>query len=151
MNLYSIALFVHITGAVLIFVLLTVEGVGYRVGYSSAALNRVLGPISALMIFVPGIYMAVTQTGWQPWVVLGLASYLLIASLGAFTGIRVMRGEMSVRTATLSWLARVGIAAGVLFDMTVKPDVVVSIAAILVACGLAMAASLVRRRAAAPA
>ena len=103
------------------------------------------------MIFVPGIYMAVTQTGWQAWVVLGLVSYLVIAALGAFTGIRVMRGQMSVRAATLSWLARVGIAAGVLFDMTVKPDVVFSIAAILVACGLAMAASLVRRRAAAPA
>ena len=50
MDLYSIVLFVHIVGALLLFVLLTVEGVGLRAGFPSAAVNRVLGPISALAI-----------------------------------------------------------------------------------------------------
>ena len=48
MDLYSIVLFVHIVGALLLFVLLTVEGVGLRAGFVTASLNRVLGPISAL-------------------------------------------------------------------------------------------------------
>lgn len=151
MDLYAVALFVHIVGAVLIFVLLTVEGVGYQAGFSSAVLNRVLGPISAVMIFVPGIYMAATQTGWKAWVVVGLVSYFIIAGLGAYTGVRVMRGHMSEGAARLSWLARIGIAAGVVFDMTVKPDFGVSIVAVVVAVALALATSLVRRRNTAPA
>ena len=46
MNAYSIALFLHIVGAMVLFALLAVEGAGYRVGFDSARLNRVLGPIS---------------------------------------------------------------------------------------------------------
>src|SRR5919109_318545 len=128
MDLYSIALFVHIAGAVLVFVLLTVEGFGPQTG---ARLNRILGPISALAILVPGFYMA-AQTGWHAWTATGLVTYVLIAIAGAYTGINVMRGRMTPSAARVSWLARIGMAAGVLFDMTVKPDTLLSIVAILV-------------------
>ncbi len=145
MSLYAIALFVHVVGAVLVFVLLTVEGVGLRSGMAAARVSRVLGPISALAILVPGFYMS-AQTGWHAWTAVGLASYAVIAGLGAYTGINAMRGKMSTGAATISWLVRIGIAMGVLFDMTTKPETVVAVAAVLVAAGLAAVAAVPARR-----
>lgn len=132
MSLYSIALFVHIVGALLLFALLAVEGVSLRAGIPARNVQQILGPISALAILVPGFYMVATQAGWRGWAAVGLVSYVTIAVLGAFTGISVMQGRMSTRTATLSWLVRIGIALGVVFDMTVKPDVPVAIVAVFV-------------------
>lgn len=138
MNLYSIALFVHIAGAMLLIVLLALEGFSLRSGVAAAQLNRVLGPISLVAILVPGFYLA-SQIGWFAWTAIGLAAYALIAAGGAYTGISVLRGRMSRATATVSWLVRTGIATGVVFDMTVKPDLVGSVAAPLVAVALALA------------
>jgi hypothetical protein len=143
MNLYSIALFVHVIGAVLVFVLLTVEGVGLRSGSSAAQLGRTLGPLSALAILVPGFYMA-AQTGWYAWTAAGLGAYAVIASLGAYTGIGVMRGKVSRRAATLSLLVRAGLSVGVLFDMTVKPELFVAVAALVAGAALAAAVPTVR-------
>ncbi|TMC81681.1 MAG: hypothetical protein E6J06_12305 [Chloroflexi bacterium] len=146
MDLYSIVLFVHIVGALLLFVLLTVEGVGLRAGFRSAAVNRVLGPISALAILFPGIYMMRAQWGWDGWIVVGIAAWFLIAVLGTGTGIGVMRGSISSRAATFSWLMRVGMALGVVFDMTVKPDLLVSVVAVVAGTAIGAAASLATRR-----
>jgi hypothetical protein len=145
MNLYSIALFVHIVGALLLFVLLTIEGVGLRAGFATAQVNRILGPISALAILIPGFYMA-SQLGWKPWVAVGLTSWVLIAVGGAFTGISVMRGRMGSRTATISWLVRIGMALGVVFDMAVKPDAVVAVIAVFVGVVVGTAAALATPR-----
>jgi hypothetical protein len=134
MSLYSIALFIHVAGAVLVFVLLTIEGFGPRAG---ANLNRFLGPISAVAVLIPGFYMA-SQTGWHAWTATGLVSYVLIAVVGAYTGVNVMRGRMSATPARVSWLARIGLAAGVLFDMTVKPDALLSVVAVLVCVAVAL-------------
>jgi hypothetical protein len=142
MNLYSIALFVHIVGALLLFVLLTIEGAGIRAGFPTAQVNRVLGPISALAILVPGLYMVASQVGWKPWVAVGITGWVLIAIGGAVTGISVLRGRMGVRTATISWLVRIGMALGVVFDMTVKPDALVAVAAVLVGVMVGAAAGL---------
>jgi hypothetical protein len=151
-NLYSIALFAHIVGAIFVFVLLTIEGLGLRVGFDYAQLNRVLGPVSALLILVPGLYMMAAQWGWAGWIVTGIAAYALIAGVGAYTGISLMRGRMNRRTAVLSWLVRVGMALGVAFVMTVKPTLVLSVAAVLVGVALGAAAgALARRQVAAPA
>ncbi len=110
MNLYSIALFAHIVGAILVFVLLTIEGLGLRFGFDYAQLNRILGPVSALLILVPGLYMMAAQWGWAGWIVTGIAAYVVIAGVGAYTGISVMRGRMKRRTAVMSWLVRIGMA-----------------------------------------
>ena len=127
-------------------VLLTVEGVGLRAGFPSAAVNRVLGPISALAILFPGIYMMRAQWGWDGWIVVGIAAWFLIAVLGTGTGIGVMRGSISSRAATFSWLMRVGMALGVVFDMTVKPDLLVSVVAVVAGTAIGAAASLATRR-----
>jgi hypothetical protein len=140
MTLYSIALFAHIVGALSLFALLAVEGVSLRAGIAAGVVQRVLGPISALLILVPGFYMVITSAGWRGWAEVGLVSYVVIAVLGTFTGIGVMRRRMTTRAATISWLARVGIALGVVFDMAVKPDVPGAAIAVLV--GLAAGAAI---------
>jgi hypothetical protein len=146
MDLYSIALFVHIVGALLLFALLSVEGIGLRVGFPTAQINRVLGPIAALAIFVPGLYMMKAQWGFAAWVVVGITTYVLIAAAGAYTGISLMRGRMDGPAATLSWLLRIGMALGVVFDMTVKPDLLVSVAAVLVGAVAGAALGVVAQR-----
>jgi len=146
MNLYPVALFVHIVGAILVFVLLTIEGLGLRFGFDYAQLNRVLGPVSALLILVPGLYMMAAQWGWAGWIVTGIAAYVLIAGVGAYTGISVMRGRMNRRSALISWLVRIGMALGVAFVMTVKPSFVLSVTAVLVGVVLGTAAAALTRR-----
>src|ERR1700704_2033948 len=105
MSLYSIALFFHIVGALVLFVLLGIEGVALRQGFMAARLNRVLGPISAVTILIPGFYMVVSQWGWNGWIVVGVASWVLIAVAGAATGIGLLAGRLNIRTAALSWSA----------------------------------------------
>jgi hypothetical protein len=140
MSLYSIALFLHIVGALALFGLLAIEGVSLRAGMPAGVVQRILGPITALLILVPGFYMVITSAGWRGWAEVGLVSYVVIAVLGAFTGISLMRGRISLRAANISWLARVGIALGVVFDMTVKPGVL--FASIAVVVGLAAGAAI---------
>lgn len=132
MSLYAIALFAHIVGALLVFVLLTIEGLGLRFGFPYARFNQVLGPISGALILIPGLYMMATQWGWAGWIVTGMTAYLVIAVLGAYTGIGVARGRVSPRTATVTWLARVGLALGVVFDMTIKPSLPIAVGVALV-------------------
>ncbi|HKW73219.1 MAG TPA: hypothetical protein VJQ08_10375 [Candidatus Dormibacteraeota bacterium] len=144
MSFYSIALFLHVVGAVLLFVLLTIEGLGLQRGFATASMNRVLGPISAAAIFIPGLYMTATTWGFIPWIVVGIATYVAIAAVGAITGVSVLRGRMGRDAAILSWLARVGLALGVVFDMTVKPGGLVAVAAVL--AGLVVGAGAARYR-----
>jgi hypothetical protein len=150
MSLYSIALFFHVVGALLLFVTLTVEGAALRqlrraakieAATGAAAmfrLNRIVGPMSALGVLIPGVYMTVTTWGWVAWILVALGSWALIAVLGAVNGIRILALE---RTGMLlsgtrnplflvSWLSRVGIALGVVFLMTVKPGAGAAVLAI---------------------
>ncbi len=147
MDIYSVALFGHIVGALLLFVLLAVEGLSYRMGFGAAPINRVLGPVSLVLILLPGLYMMKVQWGWTGWVVIGIASYALMAAAGAFAGINVLRGAMTTRTALVTWFIRVGLALGVVFDMTVKPDLPVAAAAVVAGAALgALAAVAAPRR-----
>ena len=153
MTLYSIALFAHVVGALLLFVTLTVEGVALRLLRRAAALegargaaamlraNRVVGPLSALGVLIPGLYMTATSWGWVAWIVVALVSWVVIAVLGAVNGIRIVALERSqsvldgIRNPMflISWTTRVGIALGVVFLMTVKPSAVAAALAILIA------------------
>ncbi len=140
MSLYSVALFIHIVGSLLLFGLLTIEGIGLRRGFIAARLNRVLGPISALAILVPGVYMVASQWGWKGWVVVGITSWVLIAVSGALTGISLLAGRVNTRTASASWSIRIGMALGVVFIMTVKPDLLLATIAVLAGAVLGGAA-----------
>ena len=132
MSLYSFALFLHIVGALSLFALLAIEGVSLQRGVAAARLNRVLGPISAVLILVPGLYMSATSWGWQGWILVSFAAYLLIAVVGAFTGIRLMMGRLDLQVATVSWVVRIGMALGVVFVMTVKPAAFVAATSVVI-------------------
>jgi len=124
--------FLHIVGALALFALLTIEGVSLRQGTRPPRISRVLGPVSGLLVLIPGLYMSATSWGWQAWILVSLVAWLLIAAGGAFTGIRLMRGLLDRQSATVSWLVRVGLALGVVFVMTVKPIAAVAVAAVVI-------------------
>jgi hypothetical protein len=132
MSLYSLALFLHIVGALALFALLTIEGLSLRQGTRPPRISRMLGPISGLLVLVPGLYMSATSWGWQGWILVSLVSWLLLAAGGAFTGIQLKKGHLDRHTATVSWLVRVGLALGVVFVMTVKPAAVVAVAVVVI-------------------
>jgi len=166
MTLYSIALFLHVVGALLLFVTLTVEGVALlqvrRATTALAAegaaavlgLNRIVGPLSALGVLIPGLYMTATSWGWVAWIVVALASWLAVAVLGAVNGIRIGALARSqallagIRNPTflISWTTRVGIVLGVIFLMTVKPGTAGAVVEIVVAAaaGAALGVALSR-------
>jgi hypothetical protein len=120
-------------------------------------LNRIVGPLSALGVLVPGLYMTATSWGWVAWIVVALVSWLAIAVLGAVNGIRIVAlGKSHAALLTgirnpmflISWMTRVGIALGVVLLMTVKPSAVGAVIAILVAAaaGAALGVALSRMR-----
>jgi hypothetical protein len=169
MSLYSIALFLHVLGAMLLIATLSVEGVALgqlrRVATTEAAqsagamlrLNRIVGTLSALGVLIPGLYMTATTWGWVGWILVALVSWVLVAVFGAINSIRILALEQSQALLTgirnpeflISWLARVGLALGVVFLMTAKPGVVGAVFAILIAAAagatLGVALSRVRR------
>src|ERR1700694_3440512 len=163
MTLYSIALFLHIVGALLLFVTLTVEGIALRQVRRAATieaargaaallrLNRIVGPLSALGVLIPGLYMMATNWGWVAWIAVALVSWLAIVVLGAVSGVRILALDRSqalltgIRNPTflISWSTRAGIALGVVFLMTVKPGAAVALLAILLAAAAGAALAMV--------
>ncbi len=169
MSLYSIALFLHVVGAMLLVVGLTVEGIAIRqlhraatteASHSAAAmlrLNPIVGLLSGLGVLIPGLYMTATTWGWVGWILVALVSWVLVALFGTVNVIRILALERTQALLTgirnpvflISWLTRVGLALGVVFLMTAKPGVVVAVFAILIAAAagatLGVALSRVRR------
>ncbi len=162
MDLYSIALFFHIAGALGFFAALGLEAVGFwqirtartadqvRAGMGVFGSTRRLGMISMLTILIFGIYMAVKAWGATGWIVVALVAFVLEAVLPpTLTAPRVaaimraLPGENgplspSMHALTnhpalrLSNAIRVAVGLGIVFIMTVKPDAVGSVLAIAV-------------------
>ena len=79
---------------------------------------------------------SVSQWGWKGWIVVSLTAWILIAVGGAATGISLLTGRLNRRGAAASWSIRVGMALGVVFLMTVKPDLLVSVISVVVGAAL---------------
>jgi hypothetical protein len=152
MNLYAIALFLHIVGALGLFIALGLEwmSVQYlrrattaeqvREWISVVAWTRRLGPISLAVILLPGVYMTATAWRGAAWIVVALAAIVLMAVLGAtLTGLRMpaigraaaaesglvsdaLRHRLRDPFLWTSVQTRAAIALGIVFLMTVKPD-----------------------------
>jgi len=90
--------------------------------------------------------MVATSWGWRGWILVGIAAWLLIAVLGAVTGIRLMMGRLDRQVATVSWLVRVGMALGVVFIITVKPALAVAVAAVAIGALVGGAATVAARQ-----
>ena len=151
MTLYSVALFLHIVGALGLFVALGLEWTSLlhlrrattaeqaREWLKLLGLVRRVGPASLAAILLPGLYMAATVWGGRAWIGVGLAAMLLLPPLGALNGLRLAAIGREVAAASgllspglgarlrhpLLWVSiqtRAAIALGIVFLMTVKPD-----------------------------
>lgn len=169
MTFYTVALFLHIVGALGLFVALGLEWVSLwhlkRATLTEEAhpwlsvftsLRRIY-PASWMAILLPGFYMMATVWGGAAWITIALAAIILIAVLGAvLTGPRMMAVGRAVVSESgalspafrqrlddpLLWISiqtRIAIALGIVFLMTTKPGLVGSLLAIGVAAILGVA------------
>ena len=176
MNIYSIALFLHITGALGFFSAFALEWTALRqiqhamLSDQAQSWTRILdgarrlGMISMLIALITGIFMTVTAWGRVAWIIVSLASLILLIVLAMMlTRPRVEalenalareRGVLSQNFHGLAnhWLlensfkTRVSIALGIVFLMTIKPELGGSLLVIAIALMSGFAFSLPVRR-----
>jgi hypothetical protein len=169
-TLYSLALFIHIVGSLLLFTAFTVEGLGiFHMRRASTpdqvsqwesvlSLARVFGPASVVAILLPGLYMMFTSWGWVPWIAVGLIAWSLIAVMGAVNGIRLamivrrtadaaMIDHLREPSFVVSWFTRLALAVSIVFLMTDKPPLVWALLCVAIAAGFGVAAGVLATRA----
>jgi hypothetical protein len=152
MNDYSIALFLHIVGAMGFFVALGLEWTGLSQIRSAMSLEQVRGWMGILKnvrkvgfasmatAVITGIYMMVTDVGSEAWIIVTIGSLILVIALAqALTGPRMAaigralaaeKGVLSNAFHSLAnhpWLSisiqtRIAIAVGIVFLKTIQPD-----------------------------
>ncbi len=172
MNDYSIALFVHIVGALGLFVALGLEWTGLwqirstttteqvRVWMRTSKSVRRLGIASMLVILISGFYMMATVWGGVAWIFVSLGALVLVIVLTlTLTGPRmaaigqalttelgpVSRTLQNLVNHPLLWISiqtRVAIALGIVFLKTAKPDLGGSLLTIGVVIVLGLASAL---------
>jgi hypothetical protein len=172
MTLYSIALFLHIVGALGLFVALGLEWVSLlylrraatieqaREWLSVLGLLRWIMPASLGIILLAGIYMTATTWGGAAWIGVAMAAMILLAVLGmGLTGPRMAAigrvvaaesGALSLAFRQrlqdpLLWTSsqtRLAIALGIVFIMTIKPGLTGALLTIGVAAILGLASVL---------
>jgi len=165
MNDYAIALFVHIVGALGLFVALglewtsllllrratTTEQARERMGLASGV-RRVSGASLATLL-ISGFYLTATVWGGVAWIAVALGAMVLMAVLGAaLSGPRLAAIGRAVETGSLAplpdpllWVSiqiRLAVALGIVFLMTFKPDLNGSLLAIALAAVLGLIAAL---------
>ena len=84
MNLYSLFIFLHIVGAVGLFLGLGMEGTIYnffkRADTTKQAMNlrgsllllRITFAVSTVLLLLSGIYMVIELWGWTAWAIVGI-------------------------------------------------------------------------------
>ena len=168
MNYYLIATFIHIIGALGFFIALgvewlslsharqarTFEQVRERLHISNSVLRA--GQLSMLLILVSGFYMMAIAKIGSAWlivmVVLGVAlSNRRMAAIGRALDVENGPISSSLRDLLhdpLLWLSlhmRASIALGIVFLMTVKPDLIGALLTMAIVVILGLAFSLPRR------
>jgi hypothetical protein len=175
---YPLVLFLHILGAFGLIAAITLEAIGLRglrravrtedalmwLGISRGLVLR-LAPASLGLILVTGLYMTATTWGPKGWILVALASLVLLAVVGALgTGIRMARIGSAVGGASAGPLSddlrralrdpilltslrtRLAIVLGVVFLMTVKPSSLASVVVIILAAAIGLLASQIPAR-----
>lgn len=176
MSHYPLALYLHIVGALGFFVALGLEWMSVRqlrraqhVGQIrdwakiSAGSGKV-GMPSMLLLLLSGAFMTLSVWGAVPWVLVTLGAIVLLIVLALMLSRRrmaaierAMAGEEGAVSPALRqlahhpllWLAiqtRVAIALGIVFLMTVKPDLAGSLLTIGIAAGLGLGSATLFQR-----
>lgn len=174
MNVYSSALFLHVLAAVGIFVGFGLEWTGLRQLQRSTTLDQVrtwlpvvrgsarISMPSMIVVLLSGIYMARLAWRGAAWIGVTFGALVLIIAIGAvitrprMRAIAVaMSGESGKSDSalrdpmlTLSLDVRAALTIGILFLMTVKPELRQSLLAIAAATiiGIIAAVPLIRAR-----
>jgi hypothetical protein len=171
MNVYSIVLFLHIVGALGFFAALGLEWTSLRQLRHATTAEQVrewirvpadmgrVGLVSMLTLLISGFYMMATDWGGVAWIMVTLGAIVLMILLGiALTGRRMAAIGRAVTEETgpvsptlhrllhhpLLWISiqtRVAIGLGIVFLMTVKPDLIGSLLTISVATVLGLASA----------
>ena len=172
MNANSIALFLHIAGALGFFIALGLEWTGLwqirsamipvqvRAWMGILKNTRKVGFVSMLATVITGIYMMLTDVGAEAWIIATIGSLVLVIALSqvltaprmAAIG-RTLATEKGTLSSTfhnladqpLLWISiqtRVAIALAIVFLKTVKPDLVGSLLTVGVAIVLGVASTL---------
>jgi hypothetical protein len=174
MSLYTLALFLHIVGAIGTFIGVSIwlfVAVALRQAHQVAQVRTLSGLIqpsgvlavgSILLLGVAGFYMAITVWGEQAtWIIVATISFLLLAPIGVFLidpRLRAVAKEAAVspdgvlppalaaRTRDplvgVSLCIYVSVLFGIVFLMTNKPTLEVSILVMVVATVLGLVAGL---------
>ncbi len=165
MSYYAIALFLHIVGALGLFVALGLEWTSLMLLLRATTSEQIrermriatgvrgLSSASLATLLVSGLYMAATVWGGVAWIAVALGAMVLMAVLGvALTGPRMAaigraaeNGPLAPVPHPLLWVSiktRVAIALGIVFLMTFKPDLNGSLLTIAVAAVLGLVAAL---------
>ena len=152
MNNYSIALFLHIVGALGVFVALGLEWTGLRQVRDAISPDQALGWMkilkntnkvgfsSMLTTVITGIYLVLKAWGWVPWILVVLGSLVLVIVLSAALSKprmvaigQVLAKETGPVSQTfhnlvnnpILWISiqtRVAIALGIIFLKIAKPE-----------------------------
>jgi hypothetical protein len=170
--LYSIALFLHVLGALAMFIALGIEWTSLRNLPHATNAREARGwlglflvlrrsyPWSFVTIVVTGIYMMAMSWGGAPWIAIGFLGLIALPTIAGVMTTRRVRGigpelggsaaeldaSLKARLADpillLSHRLRVGLAVGIIFLMTVKPGWIGSLVAIAAFTGLGALTSL---------
>ncbi len=172
MNIESIVLFVHIVGAVGIFVALGLEWTGLRQLRGAMTFEpvrswmgvlknvRKVGFASMLITVVTGSYMTVTDVGAEAWIIVTIVSLVLVIALAqVLTAPRMKaigrtlaadKGQLSAAYRSLVgdpilWISiqtRAAIALGIVFLKIEQPDLAGSLLTIGVAAAIGFVSAL---------
>ncbi len=165
---YQLALFLHVVGALGYFIVFGLEwstllnlqrasrAEEVRQWGGMMGMVRWLGPVSMILILLAGIYMAATAWSGAAWIVAAFVTMVLIAPLGVLSSVRLAaigRASATVNGPLSQSLneqlhhpllrtylqLRTAMAVGIIFLMTVKPDMLGAVVSI----GVAIVAGLV--------
>ena len=162
MNTYSIALFLHIVGALALFATLAFEWVGLRQIHSATLSEQVrawlgflrgagkAGFPSMLLTVITGVYMMVVW-GWMPWLVITIGALVLMIVLAraAAPRLKALGQSLGVVNDPLLWISvqtRVAVVLGIIYLKIAKPDWVGSLLTIGVAIVLGIVSALLMSR-----
>ncbi len=172
MNASSVALFLHIVGALGFFVALGLEWTGLREIRSAILPEQVrawmgviknttkLGMPSMLMLLLTGLYMVLTDVGWTPWILVVLGAIVLAMALSpvltrprmAAIGVALAKeqahasqGFHNLANHPVLWISiqtRAAIALGIVYLKIAQPDLSGSLLVIGVAIALGVISTL---------
>lgn len=173
MNLYSFVLFIHVLSAIGLFVGLALEGfVSLRIGRARDAeqMRLFIRAFDGLRwIFIPsfagilfgGLYLGYRYGGGTFWIPAALVATLAIMVIGgimtgrpmgrlkkaatdAGVAFEALSAQAKSRPLAVSYGLRAGLAVGIVFLMTAKPDLWPSIFALVAGCvgGLVVASAM---------